>query len=251
MAFGRVPAGRSWRLSSQTVNTLSDTVREWNASKNDLQTPRKTSSLPHGSIVEVVNNSGTNFQRFSAVGLDAPLITPSDNQSAFEQSLSFTLRAPTTADKLTFAIAQENIPDGTAGRVLIDGITNVQANVTNTLHKWLELDTGTPTVFVSTFKPTPLQLLWFAGGTGTQWCRARLGSPTGTWFYAGKTTSPVTAGSTGSVTLYDKGISTGATITAHLDWMHGSENISSGKEVVVAYFALEDRWRFIASECEA
>lgn len=248
MAFGRVPAGRSWRLSSQTVNTLADTVREWNESKNDLRSPKKQSFLSHGSIVEVVNNSGTNFQRFSAVGLDAPLITPSDNQSAFEQSMSFTLRAPTTADKLKFAIAQENIPDGTAGRVMVEGLTNVQANITSTLHQWIEFDSGS---LVSTFKPSPLQILWFAGSTGTQWCRARLGSPTGTWFYAGKTTSPVTAGSTGSVTLYDKGVSTGATITAHLDWMHGSEDISSGKEVVVAYFALEDRWRFIASECEA
>jgi len=34
------------------------------------------------------------------------------------------------------------------------------------------------------------------------------------------------------------------------DWMTGAQNISSGKEVVLTWFADEKTWRITAAECE-
>jgi hypothetical protein len=70
----------------------------------------------------------------------------------------------------------------------------------------------------------------------------------------GKTTGTITAGSSGTVNVW-----TGSTaaetnpvvaLTAHLDWMHGSEDISSGKEVQVRYFTDAEKWRITGAECE-
>ena len=41
----------------------------------------------------------------------------------------------------------------------------------------------------------------------------------------------------------------GHTITAHLDWAHGDEQVSDGKQVFVAW--IRDRWVIIGAECEA
>ena len=38
------------------------------------------------------------------------------------------------------------------------------------------------------------------------------------------------------------------TITAHLDWCHGGEQVSNGKQVFVAW--IRDRWVLIGAECE-
>lgn len=73
----------------------------------------------------------------------------------------------------------------------------------------------------------------------------------------GKADSDITAGSTGTVSLWQKNPSTGTledtgdNVTAYLDWMHGSEDVSSGKQVVIARFGeYGGIWRIIGAECE-
>lgn len=70
----------------------------------------------------------------------------------------------------------------------------------------------------------------------------------------GKTTGTITAGSSGTVNVW-RGSTAAETnpvvaLTAHLDWMHGSEDISSGKEVQVRYFTDAEKWRITGAECE-
>jgi hypothetical protein len=57
-------------------------------------------------------------------------------------------------------------------------------------------------------------------------------------------------GSSGTVSLWTEGGDSGDDVTAHLDWMHGDENVSSGKEVLVEWFPTESKWRIVAAECE-
>lgn len=60
----------------------------------------------------------------------------------------------------------------------------------------------------------------------------------------------ITAGSSGTVRVYRLGVDTEEEIDAYLDWLT-DEDISEGKQVIVAYFEDEDRrWRVIGAECE-
>lgn len=71
----------------------------------------------------------------------------------------------------------------------------------------------------------------------------------------GKADSAITADSTGTISIYEWDGSTlsdtGDNIEdVRLDWMHGNEDISSGKEVLIMWFPAEKIWRIIGAECE-
>lgn len=66
----------------------------------------------------------------------------------------------------------------------------------------------------------------------------------------GKADSTISYDNSGTVSLWDASSDTTDNVTAHLDWMHGDANISSGKEVLIAWFPLEGLWRIIGAECE-
>lgn len=79
----------------------------------------------------------------------------------------------------------------------------------------------------------------------------------GTNLKIGKADSTITAGSTGTVSVWQKNASTGTledtgdNVTVYLDWMHGSEDVSSGKQVLIARFSeYGGIWRVIGAECE-
>lgn len=78
----------------------------------------------------------------------------------------------------------------------------------------------------------------------------RVPSGGGQLFKIGKTDSLITFGGNGVVSIYRNGIDTTENETAKLDWMHGDEDISSGKEVLIMRFADEGIWRIIGAECE-
>lgn len=71
----------------------------------------------------------------------------------------------------------------------------------------------------------------------------------------GKADAAITFDSSGTVSIWKRNgsgtlVDTTENVTAHLDWMHGDENVSSGKEVLVAWFQDEGIWRIIGAECE-
>jgi hypothetical protein len=61
----------------------------------------------------------------------------------------------------------------------------------------------------------------------------------------------ITAGSSGNCKLVFNGAATALTITAHLNWMHGGEQISDGKEAMVHFSEDENKWWLSNAECEA
>ena len=72
----------------------------------------------------------------------------------------------------------------------------------------------------------------------------------------GKASGAINYDSTGTVIIWRKNQTTGTleaqeTITGVvLDWMHGDQNISTGKEVLIMWFADEQVYRVVSAECE-
>jgi hypothetical protein len=59
----------------------------------------------------------------------------------------------------------------------------------------------------------------------------------------------ITAGSSGTVTVYHAGASTSFTVTAHLNWMHNARNVASADELLIRWFEDESKWVIIEAEC--
>ena len=78
---------------------------------------------------------------------------------------------------------------------------------------------------------------------------------TGSRIKIGIADETITAGSTGTISIWQKNATTGALEdttndeTAYLDWMT-AEDISEGKQVAIAWQTAENIWRILWAECE-
>jgi hypothetical protein len=67
----------------------------------------------------------------------------------------------------------------------------------------------------------------------------------------GVTDAQITAGGSGTVSIHfmASGTPSEYNVTGHLDWMHGSENISASKQVLLSW--VDGQWLITGAECEA
>ena len=66
----------------------------------------------------------------------------------------------------------------------------------------------------------------------------------------GKADSDISVDTTGTISIWRAGVDTTENVSAKLDWMAGTTQVSSGKEVMITYFADEAIWRITGAECE-
>jgi hypothetical protein len=66
----------------------------------------------------------------------------------------------------------------------------------------------------------------------------------------GKADADIAVDATGTISIWRDGADTTENETAKLDWMAGTTQVSSGKEVLITWFADEGIWRITGAECE-
>ena len=66
----------------------------------------------------------------------------------------------------------------------------------------------------------------------------------------GKADADIAVDTTGTISIWRAGVDTTEDETASLDWMAGTTQVSSGKEVMITWFADEGIWRITGAECE-
>lgn len=66
----------------------------------------------------------------------------------------------------------------------------------------------------------------------------------------GKTDETIEPDQSGVVSIFEEGGDTGDNVTAHLDWAHSDERVSTGKEVFLQFWHDEDQWGIIGKACE-
>jgi hypothetical protein len=66
----------------------------------------------------------------------------------------------------------------------------------------------------------------------------------------GKADADIAVDATGTISIWRAGADTTENETASLDWMAGTTQVSSGKEVMITWFADEGIWRITGAECE-
>ena len=129
-------------------------------------------SLFNCTLTRIQNNSGADRNRFDVLGLDVPLITPTNNLDEFQRSLAFSGVAPVagTHEDL-FCVLLEPIANGGIGIAAVAGSVPVQ--VTGAAKSRAEIQNSSTVLAMSATGSA--RVLWADSGTGTRWARVRFG----------------------------------------------------------------------------
>ena len=237
-------------LAAETWNAFVDA-----ANYHKMRSERGVNILGSGAefsaLTVMVKNNTAIAQPFGAIlGLDGPIITLTQNADEFNSRIGFNGIAPAATHHGQFCVLREAIPAGEIGLAALAGVVQCEVQINYTFLTRCDIEpTFTQRLYA---KPNgTAQILWAEAGTGNKRALVRLGSHRDA-VVRGKTTGLVSVGSTNNtIAVWNGTAASGLSISGvRFDWMTGAQNISSGKEVVLTWFADEKTWRITAAECE-
>jgi len=130
-------------------------------------------NLGAGAVL-VRNATGADLGRFSIVGIDGPVISPTDNLIEFQNRIVLSGVGPYPGQ---FAVLLEPLKAGAIGRACVSGECVCRVNATDSGHQFAEATTD-PTRLESAASGSAA-ILYKEGGTGEKWTVVRLGNSPG------------------------------------------------------------------------
>lgn len=172
----KVKSGDALVIPAQTFNTFIDAARDFRArQQGSAQTAQQ--SFRSSGIILVKNASGYDQDRFAVLGIDSPVITPTDNEDEFKNRPALRGVTPAEASHTgRFIILAEPLADGEIGRAFAHGVCPVKVNVINANHRFADVNDGVAGSLKSGLTGAAL-ILWAESGTGEVWAVVRLGVP--------------------------------------------------------------------------
>jgi len=205
-ALRKVKSGDPLVIPAATFNTFVDAARNY-LQRRQSQGGRATPSARDSGIVLAKNATGYDQDRFDVLGVDSPVITPTDNADEFKNRVTIDGVTPTEASHWgAFAILLEPVASGEIGRACVSGICPVKVYVTDTTHAFADVSDG-QAGYLAGAETGAAQILWRETGTGEVWAIVRLGvpaAPGGTTTFPAKLTASLGGGKyTGREQVYN------------------------------------------------
>ena len=177
----KVQTGSPLKIPAAAYNTFIDLAREMKQRRHAQMRSGDGSHASAGSpgegTVLVKNISGQDRDRFAAMAIAGPIITPGQNETAFRNRIAVTGEMPgSEVEPGNFVILLEPLRAGAIGRAMAMGICPARVQVQDANHRCADLDTSGDGLLHST-ELGPAHILWKESGTGTRWALLRLGSP--------------------------------------------------------------------------
>ena len=159
----KVTAGQPFSMGADTYNAFIDAAIK--TKKNQTLGESNTTSDRKYNTILLSNSTGTDYDRFDVVGLGDPVITPTENLTAFQTSVTLNLVAPDEEVHTgKWAILLEPIADGRYGSAIRSGITPAVITVPTGFDHYEFVDLVVDTL---TCLPTgSAKILWKESGTG-------------------------------------------------------------------------------------
>jgi hypothetical protein len=218
MDLKKVQSGDKLKIPASTYNAFIDAAQAVKDNNNFLSSTNKNSD---SRKVLVQNNSGGNLDKFSILGIDSPYITPTENETDFQERITIVGVTPEDGSggsgsddhRGRFIVLQEPIPNGKIGRGILAGETIVKINVIDEDHNYAEV-TDSQSGYLTSTDSGSARILWKKSGTGQVWAYIRIGDSYPPVLF-GVVSSPPTSGEA-EITLYtvnDDGSKTSTDIT--------------------------------------
>ena len=167
-ALKKVKSGDPLVIPSQTFNTFIDAARAHKASQQ-ASSQAECRAFRQSGIVLVKNASGADRQRFDVLGIDSPLISPTDNEDAFKNKVVLSGVTPASADHLgRFVVLLEPLADGKVGMACVAGVCVVHVDVQHDSHQFADIKDGEAASLESR-DSSAATILWKESGTGLKW----------------------------------------------------------------------------------
>lgn len=131
----------------------------------------------YGVRVKVRNDTGAALDRFSVVGLGAPLFSTDDGSSLqyFKNKPALAGEVPVDPTHVNrFAVLLQSVSSEAIGDALLIGVVPAQVDVEDTEHEWADIADGETEHLASTARGSAF-ILSTIEQTGLQWCLVELG----------------------------------------------------------------------------
>jgi len=175
MSLQKVKPGDPLVIPAGTFNTFIDAARDFRA-RQQGRTQTAQPGFRFSGIILVKNTSGTDQDRFAVLGIDSPVITPTDNEDEFKNRLALRGVVPDQAEHVgRFVILAEPLADGEIGRAFAHGVCPVKINVEDEAHAYADIEDA-QTQYLKSGTSGAAQILWAESGTGEVWAVVRLGA---------------------------------------------------------------------------
>lgn len=174
----KVRRGDPLVIPAQTFNTFIDAARDFQQRQRSARR-RVQRERQDAGIILVRNESGQDRERFDVLGIQGPIITPTDNADEFANRVALSGDVPSTTHAGRFVVLLEPLRDGAIGRACIDGVCVVQVEMADEEHGFADVKVGDASVLESSSSGTA-QLLWVQpeedrDDPAIAWTVARLG----------------------------------------------------------------------------
>jgi len=254
----RLSPGDRWTPMASVINGWQDAADYVHDLERGGGPLPGTSSLVQGTIVPVKNNSGADCDRFSVLGIDSPIFSPTDNLDVFKTRPGLVGVSPTLANHLgNFVVLLRPAASGAIVPAMIAGIVpckvKIEATASNPLtgQSWYQYaDIEASTTSRLTLRPFgAAQVLWKAStSTGDQWALVRIGPPSGIVILSGTLSAALSQGSYADASLTYNG-STPTQRVYDLLMKSGATAIANGKKIVATYFPDQQKFYVTEAEC--
>ena len=215
------------------ISFSSNAYNAWCDAADDLRQRQMATSASQQletrdvDIVLVRNDSGGDVDQHGILGIDGPLISPTDNLDEFKRQVVISGVTPTADHADAFVVLLEPLADNAVGQAIISGVCAVQVDVAKESDTTCGADVDDTAKLKSATGSN--QIIWKESGTGTKWAIVRVGGAGGlkvatldaSLSYEGTCSATITKGGSG-------------TVTAHDVLLNSGESLDSGTKVILA-----------------
>ena len=169
----KVQSGDPLVIPAQTFNAFVDAAFDYRRRQRGLG--REGQAVFHQlGIIPVRNDTGEDLDSFSAVGTNAPIIGPNDNENEFKNRATAIGIKPIVPDhRGRFAVYLEPVKDGKIAPACVCGVIPCRINVDEVTH--LRADIEHDETMLLTGHHGGAEILWKEGGKGVKWALLKVG----------------------------------------------------------------------------
>ena len=168
-------SGDPLAISARDWSDMQRVVDKFRNGGVSFQADALQSTYRSPAIIKVLNDTAGPLEQCAIVGLGEPVILPTDNEMEFIRNIAFRIVPPLPG---RWGVLQSPVAAGEITTAIVAGVAACKINVISALKPNTFADAVAPDFAELKVSDSNgnAQILWRAGGTGSQWAIVRIGN---------------------------------------------------------------------------